>query len=275
MDYTYKTNKFKMPLLHFLGVTPIETNFSAGFCFLPGESASDYLWALQSFKFAAGNVVPYVIITDGEDGLKNSCREVFPEVPQRLCLWHINQNVLAKAKTTWKENALGLSPKEQDQRREARDAFMTRWNKLLRSKTPTEYEELWRQLQIDYQEQTELIYYLKTEHHPKREEVSNAWTSHIRHFGHQVTSRIEGGHADIKRTIQKSTGDLLEVTTKICNSLRVKRQDFEHAFAAARFYTPGDVSPARVPIFTKRLMGLVTPQGLRKVVGQYELAKKG
>jgi len=43
MDCTYKTNKFKMPLLHFLGVTPIETNFSAGFCFLPGESASDYL----------------------------------------------------------------------------------------------------------------------------------------------------------------------------------------------------------------------------------------
>ena len=55
----------------------------------------------------------------------------------------------------------------------------------------------------------------------------------------------------------------------------MKRQDFEQAFAAARFYTPSDVSPARVPVFTKRLMGLVTPQGLRKVAGQYELAKKG
>jgi len=55
----------------------------------------------------------------------------------------------------------------------------------------------------------------------------------------------------------------------------VKRQDFEQAFTAARFYTPSDVSPARVPVFTKRLMGLVTPQGLRKVAGQYELAKKG
>jgi hypothetical protein len=130
MDCTYKTNKFKMPLLHILGVTPIETNFSAGFCFLPGESASDYLWALQSFKFATGNIAPRVIITDGEDGLKNSCREVFPDVPQRLCLWHINQNVLAKAKTTWRENALGLTPEEQNQRREARDTFMERWNKV-------------------------------------------------------------------------------------------------------------------------------------------------
>ena len=42
MDCTYKTNKFKLPLLHILGVTPIETNFSAGFCFLPGETEKDY-----------------------------------------------------------------------------------------------------------------------------------------------------------------------------------------------------------------------------------------
>jgi len=119
-----------MPLLHILGVTPIETNFSAGFCFLPGETEQDYLWALQSFKFAVGNIAPRAIITDGEDGLKNSCRHVFPSVPQRLCLWHINQNVPAKAKTTWKENALGLTPEQAEERKEARDMFMGRWGKV-------------------------------------------------------------------------------------------------------------------------------------------------
>jgi hypothetical protein len=36
-DCTYKTNRYNMPLLHFLGVTPINTSFSAGFVFLPGE----------------------------------------------------------------------------------------------------------------------------------------------------------------------------------------------------------------------------------------------
>jgi len=145
----------------------------------------------------------------------------------------------------------------------------------LQAKTPTQYDELWQQLKIDYQEQAELLSYLEAEHHPKREEVAFAWTSEIRHFGHDVTSRIEGGHADIKKTLQKSTSDLLEVTTKIRNSLRVKRQDFEQAFAAARFWTPMDVSPVRVPIFTKRLNSLVTPHGLRKVAHQYNQAKNG
>jgi hypothetical protein len=129
MDATYKTNRFKMPLLHFVGVTSMDTNFSAAFCFLPGETAEDYLWAIQSFKFAMGNIRPRVIVTDGDDGLKGACKDVFPGVPQRLCLWHINQNVLAKAKTTWKENALGLTPEQVEERKEARDTFMDRWNK--------------------------------------------------------------------------------------------------------------------------------------------------
>ena len=55
----------------------------------------------------------------------------------------------------------------------------------------------------------------------------------------------------------------------------MKRQDFERSFAAARFFPPADVSAARVPIFTKTLNTLVTPQGLRKVVGQYNKARDG
>ena len=125
MDATYKTNRFKMPLLHFVGVTPIDTSFSAAFCFLPGESAEDYIWAIQTFKFAMGNTQPRVIVTDGDHGLKGACREVFPDVPQRLCLWHVNQKVLAKAKTTWKESA-----GQAETKKETRDTFMDRWNKV-------------------------------------------------------------------------------------------------------------------------------------------------
>jgi hypothetical protein len=131
MDAIYKTNRFKMPLLHFVGVTPIDTSFSAAFCFVPGKCADDYLWALQMFKFAMGNIKPRVIVTDGDHGLKGACREVFPDVPQRLCLWNVNQNVLAKVKTTWKENALGgLTTGQVEAQRQARDTFMDRWDKV-------------------------------------------------------------------------------------------------------------------------------------------------
>jgi hypothetical protein len=130
MDATYKTNRFKMPLLHFAGMTSINTSFSAAFCFLPSESAEDYLWVLQAFKFAVGNLSLRVILTDGEDALKNACRDVFPGVPQRLCLWHVNQNMLSKAKTTWKENTIGIDDEEIERRKEAQDVFMTRWYRV-------------------------------------------------------------------------------------------------------------------------------------------------
>jgi len=38
MDCTYRTNKYKLPLLHILGCTNLQTFFSAGFCFLHNET---------------------------------------------------------------------------------------------------------------------------------------------------------------------------------------------------------------------------------------------
>ena len=38
MDCTYRTNKYKLPLLHILGCTNLQTFFSAGFCFLSNET---------------------------------------------------------------------------------------------------------------------------------------------------------------------------------------------------------------------------------------------
>lgn len=45
-DCTYRTNRFKMPLLHFLGCNSIGGHFTAAFCFLPSENQADYLWAV-------------------------------------------------------------------------------------------------------------------------------------------------------------------------------------------------------------------------------------
>ncbi|XP_021762921.1 protein FAR1-RELATED SEQUENCE 5-like [Chenopodium quinoa] len=47
MDCTYKTNKYKMPLLDIVGVTSFNTLFFCGFAFLFKEKESDYVWALQ------------------------------------------------------------------------------------------------------------------------------------------------------------------------------------------------------------------------------------
>jgi len=42
LDCTYKTNKFKMPFLHAVGVDNSGQNFELAYCFLPGETEDDY-----------------------------------------------------------------------------------------------------------------------------------------------------------------------------------------------------------------------------------------
>lgn len=55
MDGTYRTNKYKLPLLHILSCTNLQTFFSAGFCFLSNKTYADYHWAIGKFLRQACN----------------------------------------------------------------------------------------------------------------------------------------------------------------------------------------------------------------------------
>jgi hypothetical protein len=61
MDCTYKTNRYNMPLLHFLGVSPTGKYFSAAFCFLSGEEEADYSWAIEAVLCCFAEVEPEYI----------------------------------------------------------------------------------------------------------------------------------------------------------------------------------------------------------------------
>jgi hypothetical protein len=102
MDCTYKTNKFKMPLLHVVGMTAFNTTFSICFVFLKEEKEADYVWALQQVYrlFSNGNL-PETIVTDRELALMNALRRLFPNSTNLLCAWHINKNVTAKCKPSF------------------------------------------------------------------------------------------------------------------------------------------------------------------------------
>ncbi|KAL5133537.1 hypothetical protein HKD37_03G006841 [Glycine soja] len=49
IDITYKTNRHRLPLLDFVGVTPTGMTFSAGFAYLEGERVNNVVWALERF----------------------------------------------------------------------------------------------------------------------------------------------------------------------------------------------------------------------------------
>ncbi|KAI5656809.1 hypothetical protein M9H77_25602 [Catharanthus roseus] len=64
MDMMYKTNKYNMPLLECVGMTPTEKNFTVATAFMCNEQTTTYRW---SSIINEGE--PLVILTDRESGL--------------------------------------------------------------------------------------------------------------------------------------------------------------------------------------------------------------
>jgi hypothetical protein len=81
MDCTYRTNRYRLPLLHILGCTNLGTFFSAGFCFLKEETELDYYWAISTFLRLTNVSHPQVFISDQEQALKSAAQELLPSVP--------------------------------------------------------------------------------------------------------------------------------------------------------------------------------------------------
>ena len=122
LDCTYKTNKYKMPLLHFVGVNSSRRNFSIAFCFLPAEKEANYTWALEQLFISMDKISPSVMITDNEKALINSISSVFPNTSHHLCTWHISKNIDAKCKNSFKSD-------------EEWTKFKNSWKKFINSST--------------------------------------------------------------------------------------------------------------------------------------------
>ena len=87
MDCTYKTNKYKMPLLDIVGFSSFNGSFYSCFALLQKEEENDYVWALKSFKKILKNDQhPLVIVSDRELALMNAIQLVFPRASHILCV---------------------------------------------------------------------------------------------------------------------------------------------------------------------------------------------
>ncbi|KAL3525200.1 hypothetical protein ACH5RR_013572 [Cinchona calisaya] len=104
MDCTYKTKKYKMPLLEIVGVTSFSTSFYSCFVALNKEDKNDYIWALEGFRKILGvRNDPSIIVSDRDLALMNAIEVVFPSTRNLLCIWHIQKNILSKCKKYFDE----------------------------------------------------------------------------------------------------------------------------------------------------------------------------
>lgn len=261
MDCTYKTNRFKMPLMVINGQTSMHSTFFAAFAFLAHETADDYEWVMQQLKKLYTHLSlpdPVVCVTDMERGLMNALFLVFSrrDTSHLLCTWHINNNVVANCKK--------MFPVKEDWQK-----FFAAWQKVMYAFSETEYEAAWEAMnEAYYVEYFDAIHYLEETYirHFRRRFVK-CYTDKVLHFGTTVTSRAESGHALLKRNLGTSTGDLKTVVDSISLLLTNQAHDISLAISSAKIRYPADL---RLPIF-QHLAASVTPYALRLIAPQYKL----
>ncbi len=103
MDCTYKTNRFKMPLLHIVSFACTGATFTSAIAFLSAKTIDDYEWALNTYKGFMGNYLSLAIVTDRELALMQVTEVAFPVAHKMLYRWHIYKNVMVKHRTSFTE----------------------------------------------------------------------------------------------------------------------------------------------------------------------------
>ncbi|KAH1226067.1 PKS-NRPS hybrid synthetase [Glycine max] len=179
IDNTYKTNRYRLPLLDFVGVTPTAMTFSAGFAYLEAERVNNIVWALERFRglFLRNDRLPVVIVTNRDLALMNAVKTMFPESTNLLCRFHIDKNVKAKCKSLIGEKNVW-------------DYVMDNWGTLVDCPSEHQFHESLQKFQvacspwpmfIDYVNDTWII--------PHKEKFITEWTNKVMHLGNTTTNR--------------------------------------------------------------------------------------
>ena len=195
LDCTYKTNRYKLPLLHIVGVTSTDISFSAGFALLSSEKEEQYIWALRMFREALSkDNRPSCIITDRDLALMNALSIVFPDTKLLLCRWHIHNDVKAYVRKHVEDKKLWKP-------------LLDKWRWITYSEDESDVDRLL----VEVNELSVIVYeYMKKTWIEKFKEMFvEAWVKKVLHLGNTSTSRVEGVHGVLKKWLETASGDLV------------------------------------------------------------------
>jgi hypothetical protein len=208
MDATYKVNRYGMPLLHIVGMTPANLSFTVALCFMTGETEEEYFWAMNALKDICRNIPTAVVLTDQCTALRNALSRVFPLWTQQLCRWHLAQNLTKKFKTKLSEDDF--------------DSVNAAYKSLVNASTKETYDDLFRTFRVQFlaTERTSACWlYIETQMLLGDRFLAHR-LSHTLNFGQTATSRIESHHRAIKSTIGGAGQDLFGAVNAALNHMR-------------------------------------------------------
>ena len=92
-DSTYKTNRYHMPFIPFVGLNHHRQTIVFACATVSNETEATYKWLLKTFLKAMYQKMPNGVITDGDAAMINAVAKVFVGVWHRVCSWHIEKNM--------------------------------------------------------------------------------------------------------------------------------------------------------------------------------------
>lgn len=92
-DTTYFTNKYKLPLVLFIGVNHHIQPTLLGCALIADETVNTFSWLIQTWYIAMGERAPQVMLTDQNTNIKAVIEAVLPGTRHYFCLWYILQKI--------------------------------------------------------------------------------------------------------------------------------------------------------------------------------------
>lgn len=192
---------------------------------------------------------PRTILTDKEQALMNAIETVFPTTKNMICLWHINMNIMKKARpilsqqikqalqeadstqasstqvdsstqdtsSTSRRHRRTKAEKEKEIQEKVDEGWkkmLQHWSRVVFATTYEEFKHHWESFKEHYSDPIfqPLVEYIQSEwidDYP--EQFLHFHTKQYLHLNEIATSRTEGGHWLLKQDLQVSTNDLLVV----------------------------------------------------------------
>jgi hypothetical protein len=220
LDCTYKTNRYRLNMLHFCGFTSTNKTFTIAVMFMIRETREWYELALKTFDRLMGRLKTTVVITDREKGLINALNNTWPHVTRLTCSWHLKVNVKKRAAPgfRWTEGKDGKGWEDH------LGEFVTMWDgKVMRARTEQEYLQGMMTMREKYSHpayKIALDYIISLE--PMREVFCHAWTDRSLHLGQRGNSRLEGNHRALKAHLKSHNQDMYGVLERLRAYMKVQ-----------------------------------------------------
>ncbi|RYQ98784.1 hypothetical protein Ahy_B07g086577 [Arachis hypogaea] len=96
--FLYRKNLYNWPLVIFSDTNHHQQTIISGFRLLEDEKIPSYKWLLDTFLEVMHQKQPKVVITDGDESMKEAIRTEFPNDTHRLCTWHLARIAVSNIK---------------------------------------------------------------------------------------------------------------------------------------------------------------------------------